>query len=224
MPDNPIIKIYSHPRSGTHLLGHLMKLNLYKEVNLSTGPGSYGHWADRRHSMGSPVGQLFGHHMADAPPTGPAIYLVRDGRDVAISIFRTPHFMNPNVRILGFSEFLRILLDWKWSPSNRVEFEYTITQNWYEHVKAWGMFACTSDVCVVRYEDLVLRPNHVLGQLVQWFDLKRCGDFEPVKGLVGVSPNDGKIGRWRRMFSPTDLSYFHQMVPRDFNMLWGTNA
>lgn len=220
---NPVIKIYSHIRSGTHYLGHLLGLNFYKGLDLSTNPGYWGHWADRQFGGGSEVGRLFGHHMGPPPGEGPGVYLVRDGRDVAVSLWRTRHFLRPDMHRMPFNQFLRTPLDWAWSPSvplGRYK-SRTVIDNWYEHVTTWAEYVeKNSNILMLSYRFVTRSPIPALYLLkkrfgLEWEDI----DFTPVHRLVGISPNRGQCGGWRSLFFPDDLDYFYTIVPSKFRWL-----
>lgn len=219
-----LVHIYSHPRSGTHYLAYLMAANFYRDINLETPPGAWGHWADRRRTGISLVGKLFGHHRV-AAPAGPAIYLYRDGRAIALSMWRSDHFLHPDMKKLTFGEFLRTKLDWVQTPSDRCNKPmFTIVENWYEHVMGWEGLSERDDTMFIQYEELVLQPLATLVSISKYFGLKLQGSFTPVKGLVGLVPNDGKVDSWRQFFSEADLEYFFSVVPKDCKYIWRDRA
>src|SRR5690349_243058 len=98
---NEIVKVYSHPRSGTHFLMSLLYRNFFRgrELGVSMRPTMAGHWSrqragesqsfvlDGKRSTGErfeiPYAELFGSHALQPPESkSRAIYVVRDGRDV----------------------------------------------------------------------------------------------------------------------------------------------
>ena len=96
---NNYIKIYSHPRSGTHFLETFLAKNFYKNEDLSSnGAIHYGHWSNKiLLEEGEPYHKLFGSHFfpRDSKIDKKNIYIYRDGRAVIASIWNS-NFYNKN--------------------------------------------------------------------------------------------------------------------------------
>ena len=97
------IKVYSHPRSGTHFMEAFLGRNFYPKDNLSWSNVPWGHWSyQKMNTYSNPYGKLFGHHRFPAEneknPKQPMIYIYRDPRAVAYSIWKTENFINPKHR------------------------------------------------------------------------------------------------------------------------------
>lgn len=215
---NSVVKIFSHIRSGTHLLAHLLAKNFYEGEDLSTGPGVWGHWQDRQDSRASPVGRLFGHHLDPPADHLPAIYLVRDGRDVLVSLWRTKHFLAPALADATFSEFLRTRMNWIWSPSVPSKPRWTAAKNWYEHVRRWlAVVEAHPEIILLTYEGLVHNSDASMALVQAKLGLEPTNDhFQPVGGLVGIAPNAGRVGAWREHFDGLDREFFYETVPEPF--------
>lgn len=226
-----LIKVWGHPRSGNGLMMEYMARAFYPVEDLATRPGRAGHWADRRPSVMHRLGKLAGGHafsplrvVRDGGPvrfSGPAwaieglpgaVYVYRDGRDVMASLWRTKAFMHPKARKLSFSEWLRRPLDWLESPAHRAIPTLYAPAHWRIHVDGW---AETAGAFRVRYEDMVRCPEFPIRAIWAWADSLILHDFEPVEGLVGTFPNEGRIGAWRDVFSDDDLAFFGRFVPTD---------
>ena len=121
-----MISVYSFPRSGSNYLQALLAANLYSALDLSV-QGEWGHWSERKPIV-TPHGRLFGSHGLPwniTPPAGltareskgEAVYIYRDGRAVALSVYRSAGFTNPSWAGISFSDFLRRKLDWTLSPA-----------------------------------------------------------------------------------------------------------
>ena len=137
MLNKKLVKVYSHPRSGTHFLEAFLAKNFYKNMDLSTDKINWGHWSNRKiKEGGNPYGQLFGHHFLPTASNfrSPGIYILRDGRAVAYSVWKTENFIHKDIDgKISFSDFLKLPLDWLGSPSYRVEPKLTI----FQHCEEW---------------------------------------------------------------------------------------
>lgn len=221
MKGGRLIRVYSHPRSGTNFLMRFIAANFYAGQDLHSKPGRIGHWKNRIENQSNPVGKLSGtHHFFDYEKNQfikPAVYLVRDGRAVAYSIWKTKVFQNPNWKSWCFSKFLREKLDWYGSPGNPHGFPGSIVEHWRDHVISWQE---RMDVLFIRYEDLVTTPERVRDDIVRFFNVPAMEELQTVDGLVGWYPNCGTIDAWQDEFSQDDIEYFDSIVPADFWGLW----
>ena len=120
MAGRGVVSVYSHPRSGTNFAAACLQMNFYPTANLRGRGGRAGHWAARFRIPGYPWARLCGGHGFYREGRGRCVYVYRDGRDVAVSVFRTKGFLHPDWGALTFSEFLRTPLDWKGTPYARV--------------------------------------------------------------------------------------------------------
>jgi hypothetical protein len=194
----------------------LLQKNFYSDRDLSV-EGEWGHWSNRKKfEKPVPFGLLFGsHHYVDAENS---IYIYRDGRAVAYSLWKSEGFLNPYLRSLMFTDFIRCKLDWKNSPGYEVKPpRQTVFEQWHEHVN-WYLTR-TKNVFCVRYEELVLFPDRIIEQIAVKFALP-FEKFKPLEEKVGPSPNDGTINAWKGVWFPEDNKYFHSIVPKDFKGLW----
>lgn len=219
------LQVYSHPRSGTNFLCAFIGKNFYPGRDLTGKEGVMGHWAspvsqDRPWAYGALFGSHYFYFEAwhDAPSLAPpsAIYIYRDGRDVAVSFWRTKAFLHPSWRELSFSEYLRREdQDWLHSPGWGGCYDGSIAKHWHDHLESWRD---APRVLLVRFEDLVFNPVRVRAAIACHFDLSPLPEMIEVKELVGPFPHEGRAGAWREIFSDDDLAYFHEIVPSDF---WG---
>lgn len=218
-----IPRVFSFPRSGTHFFMATIKRNFYPNTDLSLDGVIGGHWAELVPLPKNDYAALFASHVV---PRGgvewPSIYLYRDGRDVAVSLWRAKSLQHPSWRGLSFSEFLRKPLDWVGTPGQRQRTSgRSVVVSWASHVGRWlskGTRHHNAPI-YVRYEELVLNQEATLDRLAG--ELK-VGPWEwkPVQEKVGIEPHKGIVGGWRDVFSVEDLAYFHAYVPRDFPGLW----
>jgi len=221
----PLIRVYGHPRAGNNLLCAFLALNFYPGENFVTF-GRIGHWKNRllnqRNQHGKLAGTHYFYHDRKNKVVHPCVYVYRDGRAVALSLWRTKIFQAPEWEGLTFSEFLRKPLDWGGSPGNPKGFEQPIAAHWRFHLQSWEnapeMVDGKPAVLKVRFEDLVLQPDDVRKRIAKWSGLKPVRGLKLVPGLVGWFPHEGSIDAWRAYFSDDDLRYFYKLAPKPF---WG---
>ena len=230
MRSHRLPRIFSHPRSGTNFLGATIKENIYPDVDLSNTGGQCGHWENRTKIGAVPFGKLFGSHVFPGRILRsnrwceiPCIYIFRDGRAVVLSVWRSAGFLNPQMKHMRFSRYLRTKIDWNGSPGSRVITpKENIIQHWFRHVKAWHRFENRHDLLIVRYEHLLLNLDEQLNRIREFLGLSKRYATKQVKQLVGPSPHaDPKIGTWKQFFKEKDLKYFHSIVPPNCPFLWG---
>lgn len=220
---NKIIKIYSHPRSGTNYLGALLKENFYKDIDLSK-EGGWGHWSNTI-MFDEPVehGVLFGTHQGPThrKARDSGVYIYRDVRAVSLSVWKSFNFLNDEHKKLSFSKFLRTKLDWKNSPGYKSRPRETVVEQWYRHVNEWAKEARRrDDLSLIRYEDLMKNPKKALDKLAEERGLQYTKGFKPLTKMVGPSPNAGKSLAWKEYFSKKDEEYIYTIVPEDCRFLW----
>ena len=221
-----ILKVASHPRSGTHFLMRALYENFYAgRVDLGREVFSHSHTDTTMHRVHRPDAQLFGGHSLQ--PNGAPIYIYRDGRDVITSMYNSPDFHRvagweradgaplPPVDRPSFGEYLRRPLRWRElcriviPPAERTE---TPAEHWLRHCEAWvgapGVFS-------IRYETLCREYDYTLDRIRVQFGLVPLRQKYIRPGPVGWFPYRSKPGTWREFFSDSDLEYFHRHVPRD---------
>lgn len=227
-----LLRVYSHPRSGTNLLMRFIALNFYPDLyaagDLET-MGRIGHYKDRVRGQLNPSGKLAGthhfmHYQKEDPPyknkiVHPCCYLYRDGRAVAYSMWKTKGFQRPSWREWCLSRYLTQPLDWWGSPGNSDQYGKPIAAHWHDHLDSWEN--CEKDgILKVRFEDLLNDPGLIRKRIASFYDLKPTKGLKLVTELVGWLPNEGKIDSWREHFTDKDLETFYALAghPSDF---WG---
>ncbi len=232
MRPNPLIRVCSHVRSGTHFLMSILKSNYYSDIDLSLQVSKFGHWsrpADySTHFQGGtkpgvcPWGKLFGGHFS-APPKGDdlnnVVYIFRDGKDVVQSMYRFLEFRSPGDAGLTLGDYLRQNLDWLGSPDVPTREGVNPVLHWFQSVQAW----LRSSAHFIRYEDLKHDPDSVLAQLEQRFSLVRQNDSVVVpRKTVGLGGGSASR-RVSAELSGRDLEFFHSIVPVNFRALVQSN-
>jgi bile-salt sulfotransferase len=219
------IKVYSHPRSGTHFLETFLGKNFYPEVDLSVSNVAWGHWSNRQIRQDqNKYGKLFGSHEFPSSVKGiyhPAVYIYRDPKAVAYSIWKTPNFVNPKLVGISFSEFLRIKVDWIGSPAFRCKPKFNIIQHWEKHVAGWLRLAKNNPLLLsIRYEDLLENPLQAFGIILNKFN--NIVRFYPVEKVnlieepVGLLPNKAVKDSWKEVFTIEDLQFLKDALSSKF--------
>jgi hypothetical protein len=223
MSKNPIVWVHAHPRSGTNLLMAMMKQNFYEDRDVSFSGGQAGHWGNRFPVMPNEYEGLYQDAHAFYNGQRDSIYLVRDGRDVCVSMYLTYRFRHKADRNILFSEYIQAPLDWYKTPGHKANPGMTLVEHWKKHVDSWSEDREGMDkegTWFVTYGDLFRKPEETLDGIATRFGLEYChGGPTRVKDLVGPDSHTGqKVGRWRGIFEEEDLEYFHSIVPEDY---WG---
>lgn len=223
-----LMRVYSHPRSGTHFLASFVAQNFYPDLDLTVKPVQWGHWSNRKENKaGYPYLRLFANHFF--PPenidkTRKMLYIIRDPRAVAFSIWSTDNLLNQVQKKLSFSQFLSTKIDWVCTPAIKCDPVLNIAQHWNLHITKWINYSKRNDnVLVIRYNDLKLRPQLVYNQIFEKFLTnedrlaKPAEDIKVVHERVGLLPNKGELDAWKSVFSKQDEKWFlSQLSPVTF--------
>jgi len=220
LKEKQLLKVYSHPRSGTHFLEAFLARNFYESNDLFIPNVKWGHWSNRKvKAEGNPYGKLFGdHYFADQSNNNlPKVYIVRDGRAVAYSVWKTPNFLHKDISDLTFKEFLRAPIDWSGSPSIKTDAQLTILEHWAEHVKSWYKLAEQNNtVLIIKYEDLINQPyQQYLKIYDKFFNKKKrrsINELNIIEKPVGLLPNKAKADSWKAVFDEDDLLYYNEVI------------
>ncbi|SHE88465.1 Sulfotransferase domain-containing protein [Psychroflexus salarius] len=216
-----LLKVYSHPRSGTHFLEAFLAKNFYQDKDLSLDQVAWGHWSNRKvKEDGNSYGKLFGHHFFPSIKNfkSPGIYIIRDGRAVAYSIWKTPNFLHKDIdETISFSDFLNTPLDWTGSPSKKTNEKLTIFEHWAKHCDEWIKFSeQEKKILIVHYEDLIKNPYKTYLKIKR-FNFK----FKPklsksklniIKKPTGLLPNKAKVNSWSGQYTESELKLFKEYI------------
>jgi hypothetical protein len=226
-----MIQVYGHPRSGNHLLASLIWRHFYEEragFEVRMRWTNVGHWsrksgdpADHRgiRRRMLPYGRLLGGHAfpTESRTFTDGVYVMRDGRDVALSMHRFRRMRRVDQEELTLSEYLRAPLDWKGHPGQHAPVTgSTLLEHWRNHVALWARCTFT-----VRYESLVACPEAVLHQIKDQFALTLHGTPD-IERPVGWNPSRsrGHLSRWAGTFGPEDLALYDAIAPEGFTGRW----
>lgn len=212
------IKVYSHPRSGTHFLEAFIGTNFYPDDDLEIKSVTWGHWSNRKTSdKANEYGKLFGSHIfpsAIKKIDSSSIYIFRDPRAVAYSIWRTPNFLNPSLEGISFSEFLKTKLDWIGSPAFKCRKKYNIIQHWENHINGWMKLEkkFSKNILLVKYEDLVDDPIKIYQSISDKFEIRGRKNIHIIDNLTGLLPNHGKKDAWTNIYSDCDIKFTQKQI------------
>lgn len=214
-----MIKIYSHPRSGTHFLEAFIAENFYPGKNLSSNqPIYYGHWSEKKLlEDGEPHHQLFGSHFfpeeLNLKINEPKIYIYRDVRAVAASIYNSKFYNTKKHPEITFTDFLRMEIDWYGGLGRKKSSNLNIVQHWDKHVNEWLQLK-DKNLLIIRYEELKLEPEKAYDVIARkYFTYKRLLNaitrkkIKTINHKVGLNPNEATINAWKNLFSETDLEF-----------------
>jgi len=213
-----LVRVLSHPRSGTQFLANFIGVHFYPDTDLSIVEAPWGHWSDRKTLKNTlKYGQLFQSHAFPVKPFlermrgKKFVYIYRDGRAVASSVWKTDGFFTKENENISFSDFIDFKIDWSASPGRKVDPEFTIAEHWYAHVDAWFQEAKKNEnILIVRYEDLIDSPQSVFNAInAKYFNstLRFSPKSEAMK-KIGILPNSATKDSWKTVFSPQDESKF----------------
>ncbi len=220
----------SYPKSGSTWLTFMVTEMLWgvgekQEITDSRFvPGvNEKHLSDKRIPSG---GWLLRTHERYRPCCKKAIYVVRDGRDVTVSLYFQIQ------RVFGleatFSEFLEAYLDGMFVGSGV----------WHDHVIDWLDSPCNQagNLLVVRYEDMKEDVRRELRRVSDFLELDasaervedavRLGSLDSMrktekraevlahreKGEAIPFVRKGVVGDWENHFSATDLERFNAVA------------
>ncbi len=204
------LKVYSHPRSGTHFLGCALYLNFELRAEAARVEREYFRKEQPRflgldgESEDVPWASIAAHrdvhrfreNVSDCAQA--RLYLVRGCKEVLASVYHWRLMRNHrdepllSDEQLSFEEFLRRPLGWSESVHQRTENDFTPVEHWAYHTSTW----LDSGEFWVRYEDLVRDYESTLKLVEERFGLVRKPEamdaFLPVPGRVGYNPTSAR--------------------------------
>ncbi|WP_286760398.1 sulfotransferase domain-containing protein [Salegentibacter sp. UBA1130] len=167
---------------------------------------------------------MFGNHYfpEENKNISPKLYIYRDGRAVAYSVWKTENFLHKELKEYDFNEFLEMKIDWSGSPANEALEEFTILDHWATHVKSWKQFANNNpNVCLIKYEDLLSQPHDEYLRIYNHFQnlfpshvLKKKDELDRIKEPVGLLPNKAIADAWKNNFSEKNLINFRLITEK----------
>jgi hypothetical protein len=192
-----LVKVASHPRSGTHLLMAYLKAHFYGDVDLSKQCGQMCHWSydgmrvdyfylDYAGAEARRVAwaRLFGSHAFAERyrDTSQVVYIYRNPEDVARSLYGLRFFRHRDLAGITFRDYLETPIDWTGFPGRKNRNGgMSVEEHIMRHREGW----LGSDALCVRHEDLVRDPEMVLADMGKHFDLALKRPFRRIVNTVG---------------------------------------
>jgi hypothetical protein len=209
----PSVIILSYKRSGFQWFRQICHANLPRHVVMPPG-ARYQHFNIERVPQPNALDRN-------------AILLVRDGRDVAVSLFMASTRDGPNGTrrwegdgtTIDFHDFLRSEFMAVRGPRREILARMNPVDYWAKFHVDW--LANPNVVSIVRYERLLEDQCFVIREVQRSLGY-RDGEREPVEiqldfdrhSPVGQNILSGyqrkTTGNWRRIFSPDDVAFFEQ--------------
>lgn len=223
-PRVPLVRVYSHVRSGANWLMALLQANYYRYQHRLRAVKDEAEFEFRSYggktSAYSPWGGLHAGHTFSPPRKSKltsSIYLFRDGRSVIASLYDLVDHPVP------FSDYLRSPLGWYEFITNDRPGPYLLTpvEHWYLSTRSW----LQSQIMQIRYEDLLQDPAHQLKRIEQGMGLQAPRRRKLYKSRIvgfvrpGTPRHRNTLDRWKQYFKPHDLEYFFSIVPEDYECL-----
>jgi len=201
----------------------LIAINFYASENLEKDKRMFGHWS-RLKELSTPIknAQLFGSHSFALKRHRylpiKKIYIYRDGRDVAFSMWNS-EFFDEKWGDISFQDYLRKNLDWFSTPTFKSDYNKTILEHWHNHVSSWLV---TPDrfVLKLRYEEVVQDQKRAVQQIASFLNVDLPADIKIVEKLVGLSPNQGMVHKWKNHLDKEDYDYINKLVPNSEELFW----
>jgi len=232
MPILKKLKTVGHVRSGNFWLGDCLETNFYRgKMDVSRDqcdPDANGIYRKFRLAH---YGLFGGHPATPRARRDGQIYIYRDGRDVLVSMYRSPMFhlvgvparrpgeqLGPIARPATFGRYIRDWINWEAAPRARIDKPYqTPVEHWYKSVSAW---LAAKPVLCIRYEDLYYRFDETMEAIAAHHDLPRPERWKRPEKPSGRWHWQSRPGEWRTHFTEEDLEYFYSIVPKDFEGLY----
>lgn len=219
--------ISSHRRSGTHLLINSFFLSYGRFSRLRFSLLKTHGMADemRNGTALVEVAEAKRYTVLDEPPTGPAVCIVRDVRDVLASSYRwwreslesrcggiMEHFENlsPGDWIRGECPLRTVPTPTRGCGVTRVHAELGIFADpaafWAQHVASF----LEADIPVVRFEDLLTDPAPVLQRVANALGIRPPRRARLPGQPVGHLPGKGEIGGHADLFGAAEIDIIRE--------------
>ncbi len=194
MSTKPSILLASYPRSGNTLLQMLLYYGFgIKSSSLYSEPLLSGY-----HDKRSCFVKSHGLPIADSP----AIYIVRDGREVCVSYWHyladgdNPEFARPDATL---ADVIR---------------GDVVFGSWSDHLRAWDPLHRPNTFCV-RYEDMLGTPCEVIKRLARQIGCEPTGKGPPPFGYFHKQCpgffRSGTNETWKEEMTGDDLDLFWEL-------------
>ncbi len=197
--------ISSYPRSGNLF----MVMSLYGEWGLKSwstmGLWVVGDWYEAGSSLAAT-------HRQEEPDKKPTIYIVRDGREVCVSLL---HAINDMYRRVGRDPYFDVTLEEV--VRGDAVFGHFKVGNWSEHLRAWQKRVddLGNKGIVIRYETMLNDRREAMRQLGEFLGLVPTGNpfpsFAACQKILPERFRSGTNETWRDEMTGSDLDLFWEL-------------
>ena len=161
------------------------------------------------------IGEMAGYPLVDLSLTIGAVYMVRDPRDVSLSL---AHHLGVDV-----DEAIKVMAVHGFATPNTRDGPFEVWGSWSDHVQSWTATANPA-LLVVRYEDLAADPVGKFGEIAAHLGIAAPGaaiaeatelsTFDKLAAAERVHPfretseradrffREGRAGAWRERLTP----------------------
>ena len=221
--------VASHRRSGTHLTLDTLVANF---DYFKAGFESF-------ESNAEPESRLFKTHLDGLqaidllPASAKIVYVVRDGRDALVSLYKYAKSHDPNSQKMDFSSFIRSPNSYDCSDEakglSRVQF-------WNYHVQSW-LKQSTFPLKLVTFDGWKVDFKQKIKELEDFLELQTVDNpksmvmkpehlwLKKLLSKLGLSRNTaiqfrgGRSQVWKEFFAPNDLEYFESESRQTYAMI-----
>ena len=171
--------------------------------------------------------------LAEAFPNAQFIHIIRDGRDVALSLSKKPWFLaseansgryEPGGYPYGpYSQF--------WVEPERVR-EFETTSDIHRCIWVWKRFTETALDAIsqlpqeryleIRYESLVFEPEKESERLKSFLEIKEPSAYQTLRAAISTA-NSSLSAQWKTQLSPQQLTEIEREAGRLFTYLGYVN-
>jgi hypothetical protein len=212
--------VASYPRSGATLLTWMLHLLLHEEDAPPTHINQVAPWYERSLATGElraddferfAAPRVFKSHLPREwlPDGARYVYVVRDGRDVAVSYY---HFYRDYLRFQGsFDAFFDRFL------AGRLQYG-----SWFKHVAGWRSHVGDPSVLVLAYEEVVRDREATARKLLEHLEVS--ADDARVRRAVAGTSFEAMKAKEPVFDHATALLVEHGVTPRSFLRTGRTGA
>ena len=215
------IFLVSYPRSGNTWLRYLMTNLRFPEARwrLQSLAFAFPEIGSSIDPSSVPLPRWIKSHLPYTSAYSKVIYLIRDGRDVAVSFY----YWSGLDKTEKFSDFVKDRI----IPVSQ---ESGIFGGWQHHVNGWLDHQTEENMLLIKYKNLINSPITTIKQILEFVDLDRSEreievaierstfdvlqrdyqQYEPFKHFkVGVK---GGPGKWKEFFDDELHEYYWKMA------------
>lgn len=220
------IFLVSYPKSGNtwlrFLIGNYFSANQCDFTNIHSIIPDIHYDPSKINKIKEP--RIIKSHNSFCPKYRKVIYLVRDGRDVAVSYYYHYLKFKQNQDSISFNEYLK--------QFNAGQVDYGL---WADHINSWlDNFNSIDKYLIIKYEDIHKNPFDSLKKVIKFAELsideerikksvessklenmqsieKKQSDYDPILSKTDNKINfvrSGQVGEWQSLFTESMKNEF----------------